>query len=69
MQRALAEHRNLRHLIAQIASGDRDSPKLYWIALHARVRFEERELLRTAGMVLPGSFLNQPLVGSAAPGV
>lgn len=66
VQRALAEHRDLRDLLAQVASGNRDSLTLFWIALHAHVRFEERELFRIAERVLPGAFLDRPLL-SAAP--
>ena len=61
VQRTLAEHRNLRDLVAQISAGDRDSLQLFWIALHALVRFEEREVFRVAEAVLPDAVLNRPL--------
>lgn len=61
VQRTLAEHQNLRDLVAQISSGNRDSLQLFWIALHALVRFEERELFRVAEAILPDTVLNQPL--------
>lgn len=58
VRRTLDEHHNLRSLAAQIASGDGASLQLFWIALHALIRFEERQLFQVAGAVLPAALLD-----------
>lgn len=58
VRRTLEEHRLLRGLAAQIASGHSASLKPFGVALNAHVRFEERELFAAAEALLPSAFLN-----------
>jgi len=46
--RTLEEHQHLRTLAARIAAGAVDDLKPFGLALHAHVRFEERELFPAA---------------------
>lgn len=60
VQRAHAEHRELRDLAARIATGDSTALKPFGVLLRAHVRFEERDLFPTAETVLPAAYLDEP---------
>lgn len=55
------EHQRLRELAARIAAGERACLNLFWIELHALVRFEERRLYEAAETLLPAELLERPL--------
>ena len=54
--RTLADHKQLRLLVAQIAGGDAASLQPFGELLRAHVRFEERELFVVAERVLPADY-------------
>lgn len=60
VSRTLAEHAQIRQLVAQIAGGDTASLQPFGELLRAHVRFEERELFVTAERVLPADYLSNP---------
>lgn len=60
VQRTFEEHKELRDMVARIASGDSASLKAFGVKLNAHVRFEERELFTRAEAVLPAGFLDVP---------
>jgi len=59
VKRTLDEHRQLRELVARLATGDLSCLKPFGVLLKAHVQFEERELFVTAQAVLPAAYLDQ----------
>ncbi len=57
--RTLAEHSEMRHLVARISTGDLLALKPFGDLLKAHVQFEERELFVTAETILPANYLEQ----------
>lgn len=57
--RTLAEHGQLRDLVAQVKAGSQASLQVFAQALKAHIRFEERELFSLAETLLPSPLLNQ----------
>lgn len=60
VQRTLAEHRELRGLMARVALGDGEALRQFGIALQEHVRFEERQLFPITEDVLDPAFLDKP---------
>ena len=58
VRQTIAEHKELRELVAYIAAGDAASLKAFGMKLGAHVRFEERKLFPRAEAVLAAEFLD-----------
>ena len=59
VERTLAEHREMRNLVAQMSAGDVRALKPSGARLKAHVHFEERELFVTAETILPAAYLGR----------
>lgn len=59
VERTLAEHREMRNLVAKMSAGDVRAIKPFGAMLKAHVQFEERELFVTAEMILPADYLER----------
>jgi len=59
VERTLAEHREMRNLVARMNAGDVRAMKPFGAMLKAHVQFEERELFVTAETILPATCLER----------